>query len=430
MVRIKRQTIRDILEYIICLFTILDAADVWKRNTNGLVYRYGISQNILRYLVWMTILAYMLVNNRKILFNTNKLKIVLLVVVYNIVFIIINPANVVSFIKNYVFVLIFWIIFIGELKKKNDGVTRFLFKFSNIIVIFAAASLFLYVFGTILHLIPSTSVCITSFYKPYIKTIPCYFHLMYNGQTVSMLGMEFYRNTGIFTEAPGWAYYLSLAIMIELFIRNNLRWKTVGILSTVALTTFSTKAFLIIPIMFFLKYVKTSVNSYRKRVLKQCMIPLFIIAGYIFITQLLKDKATSNGESFYARLEDTLVALKVWKNNLWVGVGYGITSSFQRYLVYQKETGTGITAGLFKMLAQCGVYLGLEYFGGLLLLLNCERPRRYNRLCILIVIIFFIFVTGSWQETTFLFAVAYGLCSISMARERYKVVSLLRSNGI
>lgn len=96
-------------------------------------------------------------------------------------------------------------------------------KFSNIVFLLAVISLIFYFLGTITNIIKPTGNVEISWGG--IKNINSYFGMHFNIQKQDIFGLDIYRNTGIFTEAPMYSLVLSISLCIELFFKEKISKK-------------------------------------------------------------------------------------------------------------------------------------------------------------------------------------------------------------
>lgn len=401
----KKCHFRDVLEVLIILFTMLDATTIWKYTVNGLVQKYGIDPQITKYFLTGLVLFYVLYGGK---ISKKAVRLILLIFVYNFIYIGISRVNVSYFINTFLLALILWSLFINELIS-HRRMDIFIRKFNCIIYYLSITTLFLYVFGTLLHIIPAAHTTITRQMSGYTLTFdaPSYFHIMYNTQVVDIFGREIYRNCGICLEATGYAFWLSIAILIELFFTEKVNKVRLTILIATAVTTFATKAYIIIPVLFVLKYFSNEKSRDRAVwAIKKLFGVVLCGVAILLIVFLMRIKSTTS--SYMSRIEDLNAAISVWKSNVLFGAGFGVTTVFEQYLNFQKSS--SITAGLFRMLAQCGVFIAAEYLGGLLaLVVQVSKKERFKMLCTAITIFFFLFVTGTWTNMIMIFVVTAGL---------------------
>ena len=127
---------------------------------------------------------------------------------------------------------------------KNEKLSFLLDSFSKIVTVIAGISIFFWLFGSILHFLPCR---IVSYYwgRDYPYTSYNYFWLYFENPVQAMGSII--RNTGIYTEAPGYVCRLAPAIGIELFyFSKKPNIKRLLVLFLTMLTTLSSKAFIIL----------------------------------------------------------------------------------------------------------------------------------------------------------------------------------------
>ena len=138
-----------------------------------------------------------------------------------------NDVNRIQFIIEFVVILIGLIAYNVGLINKGEG-SKLLIKISNIVVILAGISILCYLIFTVFKIIPPSS---QMFYLwGGAREIPNYYNIYYVTQPITIHGMRFIRNTGIFTEAPMYAFMLTISVMCELFVRKNIKKVNLAIL--------------------------------------------------------------------------------------------------------------------------------------------------------------------------------------------------------
>ena len=156
------------------------------------------------------------------------------------IYLVATRFNSIRFILYFIIPMVLLCVYIGIMDDKEDIKGLFL-KLSDIVFILSAISLFFFIFGTLLDLLPFRST-ITYNWAGTNRETYTYLNLIYESQDVVFLGKEFTRNCGIFAEAPGFAVYLVVAIAAECLLRPKLRIVRCGILCLAIITTFSAKA--------------------------------------------------------------------------------------------------------------------------------------------------------------------------------------------
>lgn len=119
---------------------------------------------------------------------------------------------------------------------------QWLDKFVKLMKILATISLFFWLFGSLLNIIPATGEIILD-WGP-IRSIPNYYFSYFETQTATLGSLVYPRNSGIFTEAPMFAAALSLALITEYCLTKTT--KTTIILIFALLSTGSYTAILIL----------------------------------------------------------------------------------------------------------------------------------------------------------------------------------------
>lgn len=404
----RKISLSSLFEYIILILIIFDGVTMWKFLSNGPRYQYGLNYNILGYISTVFMLLYLFFKyirkgiSRKLCFG------LLLFAFYNLSYFVLNHSNNSSlYLTNFAIPLLVMIMFCYNLIKENI-LYHFLIKYKNLVFFLALISLVLYVGGTILNVIPHSIVHV---YRSNIHQydVNSYFHLMYNGQEQTVFGHTFYRNTGIFLEGPGWIYPICLALFIELFLNNKISKFTVFVLVATGLTTFSSKGFLAMPIIFILDFMQNKNNRNSKtKIIKYMILPILLIVFVIFVGQILISKQTYESASYFGRMEDIILAWKTWMEYPILGCGYGNTSTLSQYLSSGKTTSN--TAGSLKVLAQCGLFIGVEYYGSLYFLYRFSNDeKKYTILAFLIIFIIFLSTSSTWYYWDYMFIIALGI---------------------
>ena len=275
-------------------------------------------------------------------------------------------------------------------EKQRDGKPfDLLYKLGDLVVVLAAISLFCFVFGTTLNILPGQTV--SYFFANRLQSCTTYFHLYYAAQTMPMFGQVFVRNCGVFPEAPGFAMFLTVALSTEVFLRDKPRPWRCGILVAAALTTFSTKAILLSLLVFALKLVITTPKSLRLRQVKRVAVPLTAAVCGVAAAVLLLDKM--NTSSFYIRADDLLASWKTFLSAPAFGAGYYNDEAIIARFAYPRNN-NGLSMGLAVLLAQGGVYLTAVYLVPMGLCIRRFAARRRAMAAFFLVYIGLLFVSN------------------------------------
>ena len=242
------------------------------------------------------------------------------------------------------------------LKDREGAPFDLLYKLGDIVCVLAVVSLFCFVFGTTLDILPRQTV--TYEFAGCTRSCTTYLHLYYAAQTVTMFGQEFVRNCGVFPEAPGFAIFLVTALSTEVFLRKKPRLWRCGVLVATAATTFSTKALLLTLAVPALWLVITPPRGERLRRFKRVALPAVVVAGVLAAGVLLADKVST--ASFRIRLDDLFASGKAFLTSPVFGTGYYHDESIIQQFAYPR-TNNGLSMGLAVLLAQGGVFLTALY---------------------------------------------------------------------
>lgn len=199
------------------------------------------------------------------------------------------------------------------------------------------------------------------------RQVPGYFGLHYIAQgAATLLGLNMIRNTGLFVEAPMYAYVLSVCLLILLFMNDssNRKKKAEVLVILIAIfTTTSTTGIIValLSIMYELIIVKNKTPIFLKVFI---VIAGILIAG-IFIRILLVRKIQVEGVgSSNVRWNDIQSGYYAWKNHLWVGNGFGNYDVIRSYMSPGRlvmNGNSGFSSGLMEVLAYGGVLAAFFY---------------------------------------------------------------------
>ncbi|ENZ13516.1 hypothetical protein HMPREF1090_02720 [[Clostridium] clostridioforme 90A8] len=297
----------------------------------------------------------------------------------------------------------------------EDSVDDTMRKFTNIVLVIAAVSLFFWVFGSLLGRIPSTGSLYTTWTDDgSLKKVRSYYGIYFETQSGTFFGLtvnRILRNTAIFTEAPMASFVFFLAFLYELLMREKLDWKRCVILAAAVISTISTTGVSTLIIAIGLRYVFTRSKTKGGLSLKLFILPMAFVVALVALSFLLEQKlGTSSGS---VRVDDFAAGYKAWMDAPLFGNGYGNTASYKQYMSSFRSHNQGFSNSLMQVLAYGGIYLFLPYciaaFRGLFRL---ARGRQWIRMAFYVVFIYaFVITICPFQMLTF-------YLFISMARER------------
>lgn len=337
-------TLVTVLEYILMLFVLLYSS-MWALFTSANCNTFiRLSYPLLAALIYLRLRA------RAIL--APRWRRLALLAAFLAVYLIATRYNIPRYILYYFGPIVLLTLYIGLLDDRR-ACFSLLYKLSDIVVVLSVISLFCFVFGTCLGLLPRQTVSYD--WAQATRTCGTYFHLYYESQSIHFLGFDLVRNCGLFMEAPGFAVFLVYAAAVEVLLRKQLRLTRCAILCVTALTTFSAKAILLVVMVFGFRYIISKSRSITARRLKMLLLPTVLLAILLVGIILIKDKMTS--DSYYIRMDDLQACIKAWLTNPLFGTGYWNDESVAPFFAYEGRYNDGLSMGITVILAQGGLFL-------------------------------------------------------------------------
>lgn len=284
---------------------------------------------------------------------------IIFIVIYYFVYLIFknyNTTNFFHYLLSVALIAIYYFLFCH-----NQSVPKVLLKYNQLICILAAISLFLWIFGSVLRVIPPTNSIRMNWVGTGVDvSYSSYFNLLYEIQDVSnaiVPGVEF-KNTGIFVEAPMYALHLSLALIIELFLRKETsKTRTILLIGTI-ITTFSTSGYLL-AIVALCVYEFFVLGNHRWKRILLLVSPIVVIGVAQISFSLLSSKLENL--SGLTRIDDFKVCWEVFKIYPLFGAGFDNYRLVQGYMSTWRQNSLGISSSLMMALSYCGLYLTAPY---------------------------------------------------------------------
>lgn len=212
----------------------------------------------------------------------------------------------------------------------------------NIMLSISVISLFFYLFGTVLNIIPCSEVVYSDWAGTYF---PSWYNIYFEAQP--------FRNCGIYPEAPMFNYCLVVALLSEYFLFERNKWKILFLVTAILTSTSTTGVFALLGLVLFHVLGKLYEGSLSP--LKTALTLLSIVVVFVIVLYIGNDvlEMKSQTESYADRTVHIKNALKVFSQNIFLGSGYG-------------KNGVGSSNSLFIILADGGIWMSL--FIGLALL--------------------------------------------------------------
>ena len=332
----EKVNILTILEYLL-MFCVLFYTATWCLFTPA-------NCNTSLWVAWPIMITLILLRARVV--KTAHWQRFILLAAFLLVYVVAQPYNWVRYLLYYAMSLLMLVLYVG-LKERQEGCLDLLYKLADIVTVLTALSLFLYVFGTLLNVLPGESTATYS-WGGTVRTCPTYYHLLYESQKIDFFGMTFVRNCSVFPEAPGFAIFLVFATATEVLLRKKPRvWRCALYVAATA-TTYSAKAIVLVAAVFALKYILTTPKTHTMRQLKMLLVPLAVVGVGLVAAVLLWDKMQS--VSGFMRLDDVFACFKTWKTAPIFGTGSWNDESVIPFFTYPDRYNNGLSMGLMVVL--------------------------------------------------------------------------------
>lgn len=380
----KSKWINALLEYLFMLTVVLYGQSMWTRMNMKIVFeRNTILTTIAIVLLLILIILRKKVNYRGVI--TGFIIMGLIAVYY---FFTLYGINLLFF--RFVPLISLLCIYCLSLWESN-GVQSFLKKYVDIVFVLALMSLFMYLFGTILGIIPAQKV--DYYWADLYKSCTTRLHFLYEAQTENFFGVNFTRNCGIFCEAPSYAVPLLLATYYEMFVgKGESRFRLAVLLLTIV-TTFSTKAFLILGIMISLRLLKNTYMSKggnRNKRIMIIIIPIIIFLICFMALSVLEQKEES--VSYISRMDNLRSTMLAFLEHPLFGVGAGNEDAVAAYSPRILRR-TGFSIGATLLMAEGGIYLTVLYLYSFFRALKFSK-HKFDVICIFVIYLAILFTSN------------------------------------
>ncbi|GEQ20888.1 hypothetical protein CBU02nite_13940 [Clostridium butyricum] len=372
---LSKTKIENFLDYIIAICLILNVHSVWN---NTIIRKLNVIFLIISLLIYM----FMSINNlkRKKREFIKASVITLTVIVYNLLFITINLSSIGDFILN--FIILYSLFIYYSIYKRNIGESCYLLlKISNLIFIISIVSLFFYIFGSVLKVVSANSDILLRWGTD--RYVSSYHNLYYETQTINIFGKQIIRNTGIFTEAPMYAFNLCISLSVEVFIRKKQKNKKIIVLLFTILTTFSTTGIVVSLLIISINLINSRKNyGLLKKMCLYLFVMILMISSMFFINYKVIQSKDIYG-SYSIRMDDIKVGIEAWKDNIIMGKGYNRYDLVQQYMsINDRGNDIGGSNGIMKILPEGGIYLLSIYIFPLVIALVYSIKYRVKNVII------------------------------------------------
>lgn len=277
-------------------------------------------------------------------------------------------------------------------------------KYTNVVVGIAAASLFFWIFGSLLGFLRPTGYLYTSWTDgDFLHKAPSYFGIYFETQGGNFFGflVGMVRNTAIFTEAPMCSFVFTTALSAEILLNKEPEKLRCVILIAAVISTLSTSGYTAMVLILGLKYILTKPKSIFGKVYKSVTLPAVAILGVVVFILLVEDKL--NSLSGIIRIDDFAAGFKAWLDAPIFGNGYENISSIQQYMSAFRRYNLGFSNSPMAVLAEGGIYLFMPYLTAVLHgITGLIQKRRWAQCSFYLVFLYsFIITVIPYQMLTF-----------------------------
>ena len=395
--------IKKILEYLLCILIIINCRTVFVHIPETKI------TDIVNILIVSVIISLTFFSVNR---NTTK-KTILSIYIYFlyilIYFILKVSDSKISFIMKFIIIIpLLYYYFMGINKEEKRGLLK---KYFKIIYILTIISLFFYILGSFMKIIPiNTHISIE---WGSIQEIEGYFGLHFNTQKTHILDRYILRNTSIFTEGPMFALQIIIAYTIILFENKKLINKESIVLFIGIITTLSLTGIFIFIILSLLKKLESiqEIRNFKNSVyLRIFMIPIIIIA-FIIGMYLFNDKKETR--SYQIKNDDNRVTMIAFNENPVFGEGYLKQEIALSNMSEFRHYNMGLSSNFLIIIIQGGIYLSILYIVPMLIgMLKAYRNKEKKELVLFLTQILLYFNVPYQYTILMMFLIAYNIAYI------------------
>ena len=161
------------------------------------------------------------------------------------------------------------------------------------------------------------------------------------------------KNMGIFGEGGAFQFFISIALVFNLFyLKKNIASQSSILFIIILLTTFSTIAYLSLAIIVYYYIKQYKIDVKYKYILYSLM--FVIIMSDVVFNKVISQDSYSNNLSTVRRMKDLEVDLKIISENPMFGIGFG-RYDYWNNVSYQMRGGTSSSNGISNYLAIAGI---------------------------------------------------------------------------
>ena len=292
-------------------------------------------------------------------------------------------------------------------------------KYVNIVCVIALISLFFWIFASQLHIIHETGAWKLDWggssgnAMGYIRS---YYNIYFETQSISLpyFGLVI-RNSSIFTEAPMSSYIFVIALLFELFLKEESNKKIVLLLIVSICTTISFTGIGIASLSLIIFYFKQGYLSKNRSIVSAaCKLIIAVLALALIVSVLVvMFNSKMNSTSGVSRTSDFVKGLKSWLEHPILGHGYN----------GMDDESFGFSNSIIPILTEGGLYILFLYLIPLSLVLIQTGSFSYKQLSFyLLFFLMFVVTIVPYQNLTFFIFLSMVKCNEQYAFYQKKSV--------
>lgn len=351
-------------------------------------------------------------------YSVNELRFVAIVFAYLGVFLLTTLDTGMDYLERYMLPMICMILlFINQIKHRH--LHSIVNAYINVVFVIACVSLVFWTFGTVFNVLPGAKNTYYVWASRVLKS-KSYFNIYYQNyaQAVTGFGRTIFRNTGIWTEAPGYASVLVYALILSILTNNKHKVYSIIFVLTLC-STLSGKSMvclLEIAIIYYVFLLKPQKRSNRNIKIVLGLFVAVVIAGLaVAVFQQI-----SSQKSFAYRVDSALAGIRTWSHHIVFGTGYKNTADILQYATIERVS-KGISMGLTTLLGEGGLYLTLfVVFPYICLYRIMKRTRSFSAFVLVAVISFTdLIISNVFDSFYFMMIIGTGYSIIGSKRNRF-----------
>ena len=402
--RIVKTSFKSITIYLVIIAVLIDSTTMYRFLTNSPLYGHGFGWPL-----GIVCLLYALQTSKLKNLYILKFRFPLLIALL-LIYAGVTGYNVQRYLASYVGVF-FALFILAYALYQNNEMKKFLQAFSNVMLVVALVSLFFWLFGSIMNILPGRTALTYRWAERYRETFTYLYLYFENPSQNAAHGVI--CNLGIFTESPAYSGFLTFAMLIEIVLRNESfsrkqKRKTIArvlVFMITLLTTNSTKGIIAILIALGIEYISRETKNRRNMFLKILgTVVLITIIAFVSNSLIGRKLATNSG---VVRLDDLRSGFITFLRNPLFGAGYNNVNAIAAHQLVIRGN-QGISMGLTTLLAYGGLWMFGIYCGAVVTSSKTPYFKKNKKSWFLIVtvLVYNLVVSNSGFTDPYIFMVA------------------------